>query len=58
MFLHLSVILFTGVSGPTHWTDPPTSHPQADTPLPRADTPLGKHPPWADTCQADTPPSQ
>ena len=53
MFLHLSVILFTGGSA---------IHPLGDTPwadIPQADTPMGRHPlvrhppgqtpPWADT---------
>ena len=45
MFLHLSVILFTGgVSGHT----PQGRHSILDR-HPGADTPLGKHPPWADT---------
>ena len=33
MFLHLSVILFTGEVYPSmHWADPPGKHPRADTP--------------------------
>ena len=51
MFLHLSVILFTGGCLPHPWTDtPPGRHP------------LGRHPqgrpPWADTPWADTRPGQ
>ena len=44
MFLHLSVILFTGGSG---------RHPRADTPRQKpswADTPLGRHPPGDGHC--------
>ena len=70
MFLHLSVILFTG-GLPPPWADTSICrHPSGQTP-PWADTPwadisLGRHPPgqtptwadthpWADTPQADTP---
>ena len=53
MFLHLSVILFTGgmytPPADTHWTPPTRQNPhQADTPWGRH--PLSRHPlPWADT---------
>ena len=46
MFLHLSVILFTGGVSARH-------HPLADTPW--TDTP-GRHPPQVDTPWAETPP--
>ena len=52
MFLHLSVILFTGEGLP----HPPGRHPPwADTPTPSGQTPpppLGRHPPQADTPRA------
>ena len=66
MFLHLSMILFTGGGGvcPTAWwadtpgqTPPPQStnpHPGTDTPTP-GQTPPGRHPPRQTPPQADTP---
>ena len=60
IFLHLSVILFTGrVSASVHAGIPP---PRADTPAPRgrhplgADTPRSRHPPGADTPWEQTAP--
>ena len=51
IFLHLSVILFTG--GGMSETEPPRSrHP------PRADTPWVRHPTRADTPPEQTPPEQ
>ena len=47
LFLHLSVILFTGGGGGGIWQTPPWADPtQAD--IPQAD-------PWADPTQADIP---
>ena len=58
MFLHLSVILFTGGCLPHPRTDTPLGrHPQADTPsadIPQADTPR-QTPPWKSPLQADIP---
>ena len=55
MFLHLSVILFTGVAD-----TPRADIPQADTsPLantPWSDTPLGRHPPGQTPLPGQTPP--
>ena len=59
MFLHLSVILFTGRGMSVQGVCIPAcnggEHCQADT-TPRADTPLGRHPtpPWADTPPPET----
>ena len=48
MFLHLSLILFTGG---VH--SPGQTPPQADTPPPPADTPPGRRPPPGMTTAAD-----
>ena len=64
MFLHLSVILFTGGCLPAPWADtlpwadPPGRHTPGRHPLgrhpPGQTSPLGRHPPWADTPHAQT----
>ena len=55
MFLHLSVILFTGGSSPPlgRHSDPSPGQ----TPAP-GKTPPGQTPPWADIAREDTPPGQ
>ena len=60
MFLHLSVILFTGgMCGQTpngqtpSWADTPGQTPPLDRHPPQADTPLGRHPPKEMATAAD-----